>query len=529
MSQLSVRTGAALAAHHAPRVVGAIRLSRYHDSTTSPEVQEEMITLAAHRIRGVLVGWAKDIDVSALKTSPWEREELLYWLERPDEWDVLIWQRMDRAVRSMADMANLGRFAKQHGKRLIFASGPGGDMLELDFGSAMSELIMLILAFAAQLEGQTIVERNQGAAARLQSLGRWAGGPVPYGFEPERKVFPDGNEGWWLGEHRETADIRRAAVARAIAGKSFNEITDWLNSSDAVTPTNHRARLAGRSEDPESVWMPTTVRSMLMSGLNRGHLVTRDGTTVRNSDGSPVLQGVALINDETWRELQEALKSRAVEALQAPRRRDAHELLGILVCHACGHNMHTAYRTEHDGTRSAVFRCNNPRHGKETPKPTVTRATTVEWVHSEFVRRFGFMRRTQIVRTPGVDHRAEIAELEANLDELGARLPAMRGAAADVVMGQMNGIAGRLEELKAAPVEPPRMQEVELDTTWGDGFRDAENDEERRQIMLSMYVKVTVQPPTGWRRPVEERLTFEIDRPDPEADALEDILQQESI
>ncbi|MGW5617533.1 recombinase family protein [Streptomyces sp. NPDC003877] len=525
MSQLARRAGIAVAARHAPRVVGAIRLSRYNDSSTSPEVQEEMITLAAHRIGGALVGWAKDIDVSALKTSPWEREELLYWLERPDEWDVLIWQRMDRAVRSMADMANLGRFAKQHGKRLVFASGPGGDMLELDFGSAMSELIMLILAFAAQLEGQTIVERNQGAAARLQSLGRWAGGPVPYGFQPVRKTFPDGNEGWWLGEHKETADIRRAAIARTIARKSYASTTAWLNDSGAVTPANHRARLAGRDEDPESRWTTTTVRSMLLSELNRGHLVTRDGTTVRNTDGSPVIQGDALVSDETYRELKEATKDLAVSVLQAPRRKDAHELLGILECHDCAANMHTGTRSMPDGTRAEVFRCNSDRHSKGTPKPTVTKATTLAWVHSEFIERFGFMRQTQVVRTPGVDHRAEIAELNENLAELGARLPQMRGAAADVVAGQMNGISERLADLEQRPVEPPRVQEIELDTTWGDAFTAA-SDEGKRQIMLDMGVRVVVGPPTGWRRPVEERLTMDINRSDPEADALEDARQQ---
>lgn len=142
-------------------MVGAIRLSKHTDASTSPEVQEEMIVKTGERVGGTFVGWAKDTDVSALKTTPWEREELGVWLNDPGSWDVMIWQRMDRAVRSMADMADLGRYAKQRKKRLIFASGPGGDMLELDFASPMSELIMLILAFAAQLEGQTIMERNQ--------------------------------------------------------------------------------------------------------------------------------------------------------------------------------------------------------------------------------------------------------------------------------------------------------------------------------------------------------------------------------
>lgn len=487
-----------------------------------------MITLAAHRVGGVIVGWAKDIDVSALKTSPWEREELAQWLDHPEQWDVLIWQRMDRAVRSMADMANLGRFAKQHGKRLIFASGPGGDMLELDFGSAMSELIMLILAFAAQLEGQTIVERNQGAAARLQSLGRWAGGPVPYGFQPVRKTFPDGNEGWWLGEHPETADIRRAAIARTIALKSYSSTTEWLNESGAVTPANHRARLAGRDEDPESRWTTTAVRAMMLSDINRGHLVTREGTTVRNGDGSPVLQGDALISDETSRQLKEAAKELSVELLQGPRRRDAHELLGVLVCHDCKNNMHAGTRTMPDETRAEVFRCNSDRHGKGIPKPAVTKATTIAWVHAEFVERFGFMRRTQLVRTAGVDHRPEIAELRENLGELAKRLPNMRGAAADVVEGQMNGIAARLAELEQLPVIPPQVQEIELDTTWGDAFVAA-TDEGKRQMMLDMGVRVTVGPPTGWRRPVDERLSMTIERVEPEQDALDDVVYQESL
>ncbi|GGN38175.1 hypothetical protein GCM10011578_083300 [Streptomyces fuscichromogenes] len=487
-----------------------------------------MITLAAHRVGGVIVGWAKDIDVSALKTPPWEREELAQWLDHPDQWDVLIWQRMDRAVRSMADMANLGRFAKQHRKRLIFASGPGGDMLELDFGSAMSELIMLILAFAAQLEGQTIVERNQGAAARLQSLGRWAGGPVPYGFQPVRKTFPDGNEGWWLGEHTETADIRRVAIARTIAHKSYSSTTDWLNDSGAVTPANHRARLAGRDEDPVSQWSATVVRSMMLSGINRGHLVTREGTTIRKGDGSPVLQGDALINDETARRLKEAAEELAVEVLSAPRRRDAHELLGVLVCHHCEGNMHTGVRTMPDETRAEVFRCNRDSHGKGIPKPTVTKATTLAWVHAEFVSRFGFMRRTQLVRTAGVDHRPEIAELKENLTELGERLPTMRGAAADVVAGQMNGIAARLAELEQLPVIPPQVQEIELDTTWGDAFVAA-TDEGKRRIMLDLSIRVTVGPPTGWRRPVGERLAMTINRSHPEQDALDDVAYQESL
>ncbi|MEK8173389.1 recombinase family protein [Streptomyces sp. M19] len=99
-------------------------------------------------------------------------------MKRPDEYDVIVFWRLDRAVRSMADMSNLAAWAREHDKRLIFAEGPGGGKLELDLtsGSIMAELIMLLLAFAAQMESQATAERVTGSRAALRTLGRWHGG-----------------------------------------------------------------------------------------------------------------------------------------------------------------------------------------------------------------------------------------------------------------------------------------------------------------------------------------------------------------
>ncbi|WP_076970606.1 recombinase family protein [Streptomyces sparsogenes] len=511
-----------------PRVVGAIRISRYTDASTSPEVQQEAIEVVNDRLGGRVVGWARDPDVSALKTTPWEREELAYWLDRPEDWDVMAWQRIDRAVRSMGDMVDLGRYAKRHGKRLVFASGPGGGVLELDFTSPMSELIMLILAFAAQLEGQTILERNQGAAKHLQSLGRWPGGPIPYGFQPVRKTFADGKEGWWLGEHHPTAKIRRAAIARFIAGKSYSAVTAWLNDTKAVTPANHRARLMKRTENPQSSWTETTVRSMLLSPIVRGYLVKKDGTVLRNSDGSPIMQGVALIDDSTWHKIKEAEAARANPKLSAPRRKDAHDLLGVLLCGVCDHNMHTAVATNRDGSRRHTFTCNSKAHNDGEPYPAVKQQETIDYVDKEFRERFGMFRRTQVVRVAGVDNRPEIAELEETVKELSTRLTTLRGTAADAVASQLQGVSDRLDALRIKPIVPPHIEEIELDTTWGEDW-DKADAAGRREILLDLNVRVSVGAPTGWRRPVSERLTFEIRRPDPEADALMEAAHQANL
>lgn len=529
--------------YHGPaRLVGAIRLSRYSDASTSVEVQEESIANTGMRLGGTFVGWARDADVSALKTTPWEREELVYWLDRPDEWDALIWQRMDRAVRSMADMADLGRFAKKHGKRLVFASGPGGAMLELDFSSPISELLMLILAFAAQLEGQTIMERNQGAAAHLQSLGRWAGGPVPYGFVPTRKTFRDGKEGWWLAVDAETkkpdivatGPIVCQMVAQALAGKSYAAITRWLDESGSITPKNHRARLATppREADPESRWRVTVVRDILRSPLLRGYTVKRDGTTVRDGTGAPVLQGDPIVDDKTWRQLQDALEENTRPEMSQPRRKGGHYLLGVAECGICERNMFASWYRERptkafpDGRKRPTLRCHGHDHEAGVPAQSIHLDGVLDYVDREFMRRLGSFRQTMAVRTAGHDYRAEITELEADVGDLAERLVGLRGAAAKAVERQLQGVSDRLEELHANPYSPPVEEVVELEETYGEAYQAADRNG-RQKILLDAHVKVRVHPPTGWRQPADTRLTFHIgESEDPEALAREGLAVQ---
>lgn len=527
-------------------MVGAIRLSRYTDASTSPEVQEEMVAVAADRIGGEFAGWARDTDVSALKTTPWEREELSHWLNHPEAWDVLIWQRMDRAVRSMADMADLGRFAKQHGKRLIFASGPGGDMLELDFSSPMSELIMLILAFAAQLEGQTIMERNQGAAAHLESLGRWGGGVVPYGWVPGRKTFEDGNEGWWLFLHtdddpsKSTSDIRRGMIARAISGNyGYSDLKRWLEEMEAITPRNFRAQLATpkREMDPESQWNVTVVREMLVSDMNRGYLTKRDGTIVRDDEGAPILQAEPLIDDSTARELKEALR-RLESGITTPRS-DGHDLLDVLVCYHCERNLVSSWRHEYKGKgknrvktgrRVDTFKCNGGHHEEGVPGVSVKQEETRDWVGKEFLSRMKRIRRTQVIVVPGVDHRAEIEELKATVDELSGRLARLSGPAADAVEKQLVGRSNRLVELQAVPFVPPTEKVVELEETWAEAWAKASDWSEKGRMLRSVGVRVLAFPGQGWRPDISERLVMEMGtHVDPDHDALADVIHQESL
>ncbi|GHB27955.1 hypothetical protein GCM10010331_12930 [Streptomyces xanthochromogenes] len=112
------------------------------DETTSPERQREADDIAAAALgidfgEGEALREAVDLDVSASEVGPFDRPQLGMCLKQPDTFDVLVWWRFDRAIRSMGDMHELAKWAKEHRKMLVFAEGIGGGRLVFDFRNPM--------------------------------------------------------------------------------------------------------------------------------------------------------------------------------------------------------------------------------------------------------------------------------------------------------------------------------------------------------------------------------------------------------
>ena len=312
-----------------------------------------------------------------------------------------------------------------------------------------------------------------------------------------------------------------------IAGRNYSEVRRWLIHTKAITPKNHIAELAGREVDPDDTWKLTTVYDMMRSRIVRGHLVDTDRAVVRDASGNPVMHADPLIDDETWFQLVAAQKELEVSS-EHPRRKDAHELLGVVKCGTCGNNMHSAYFTRtKDGARVPTYRCYGDKHAKGQPAFSIVRTPVLEYVEEQFLAHVGPFRRTQVVRTAGVDHRAEIEGLERDIKELSGRLVRLRGQAADAVEAQIQGLSDRHESLSAHPVTPPREEVVELDTTWRDDWEAHPDWASRRQFLLAVGATVHVLPGNRWT-PKEERLSFSVGT-DPKADALEGIAYQESL
>ncbi|GLY84654.1 integrase [Actinoallomurus iriomotensis] len=461
-------------------------------------------------------------------TRPFDRPELGTWLARPSEFDAVAWWRLDRAVRSMHDMSDLAGWAKDHKKRLIFAEGPGGGRLELDMTSPMSELILMILAFAAQMEAQSIQERTTGAAAYLRSVGRWRGGRVPFGTRPmphPTEVDRDGEPaGWYLAEGPDTAEIVRTMADLVIAGKSYHAIAAWLNEEHpGVTPANHRATLKGAKPDPSARWNPGMVSTLLRQNTLRG-LVIEDGCPVRDGDGEPVRQGDPLLDDETWRRLQAAMDARAMTG--PGNRSNVHPLLGVIFCGSCGGRMYQGWLSPGPNRKAPVrqYRCAAKAHGRECRKPAYVVAAKVDdYVSRKFMEAVGRLELVELITIPGADHTAEIAELDEEVNELAKRLAVLRGAAGDAVAAQIQSRSDRLGRLREQPVTAERTESIATGMTYAERWADAD-EADRRTMLLDAGARVVVGETTRGKRDVDSRLTFDTRAHEGDGDLIADAL-----
>jgi DNA invertase Pin-like site-specific DNA recombinase len=487
------------------RVLAAIRLSDYKDSTTSPQRQRESVGWA--RSKGAtVIGEAVDLDVSASKTTPFDRPELGKWLaDRTDEFDVLAFWRSDRAVRSMADMSDLARWARQNNKLIVFVEGIGGAPLELDFRSMspVSELIVMIMSFAAQMESQAIKERVLGAREYMRRVGRWPGGQVPFGYRVIE--HPDG-DGYALTLDATAAGIVRRVAKEVIGGKTLYAISRDLDAEGIPTAKGGK-------------WSPALLSGLLRSEHLRGYSM-HEGRPLRGSDGHPRRDREAVIDDETWVRLQRVMEGKK---RGEPILRTGGALL-----------VRVAYCA---GTNPAGSTCGRPlygssrvvwKNGKKTEERVLTYRCTErgtghavsgrmdlidKWAEEQFLAKLGGVQVTERQEDPGKDHSADIERVRESIKRLRSDrdMGLYDGTEDEAEYAEMmRKLIAERRDLEALPVVPPSVRMVPTGRTYAHEWADADK-EGKRELLLDSGIRVTLT--TGKRsgsRFDYSRLSFEI-------------------
>ena len=187
----------------------------------------------------LVVGHFEDLGVSATVT-PFDRGDLGPWLseQRKDEYDVMVWSKVDRAFRSSKDCADVAYWAEQNRKCLVFTD----DGIVLDyresadsFGGMMAKFFLTIASLFGEMELRRFRERARVAHGELGTRDRWATGAAPIGYTI---VDHPSGKGKTLATDSEGRAILRDMASRLLAGDSFVAIANYLNE----TGTRNRGR-----------------------------------------------------------------------------------------------------------------------------------------------------------------------------------------------------------------------------------------------------------------------------------------------
>ncbi|MBH1938002.1 recombinase family protein [Streptomyces sp. AV19] len=505
-----------------PRALSAIRLSVETDETTSPGRQREANERAAASIGARVIGQAVDLGVSASKTTPFERPELGEWLARPDDFDVILFWRLDRAVRSMADMSALVGWARKHGKRLVFAEGPGGSRLELDMSNVVGELIATLLAFAAQMEAQSIAERVLGAQAAMRVMPfRWRGSRPPYGYVPAEL---DGG-GWTLVQDPEAVAVLERIIRDLLGGATVSAVAASLNAEGVPSPRDHWALRKGRTTGGRTggakgqkavmrerfKWTPNAITKLLRSPALLGWKM-HDGKPVRDSEGAPIMSTAEpVLTRAEYDTVGALLDSRALD--NSRERKDTNALLlGVIHCVSCAGRMYLNKQAS-KANQAPTYKCNSHARGDLCEAPANVRGDWAdEYVTREFLALVGALPVTHVIETPGYDPAPEIAATLTEYEEHQRQEGRQRSKAArEAWQRRADALDARLAVLEETPKVEPHREVISTGRTYADEWSEADTTQ-RRRMLTGAGAHLTVKRGTrgGWRRLDESRVMFSV-------------------
>lgn len=472
-------------------VLGVTRLSVMKgQDTTSPARQKEIIKAKARERGEEIVLWAEDNDVSASKFAPTQRPELSKMLARHAEYSEVIFWRLDRLLRSPADLTDMLRWAERHGKNLVSAT-ESFDLARVDADdSAMDEDLAYLTAIFARRESKATSVRVKASHKYLRESGRWPGGICPYGYRPVYN--PDGRPGWGLVMDEETGPIVREAVRRVIAGESVNSIAADFNRRRLLSPRDYARLMKGKAlrcecghekhdgpcpvpagcgcetyQERHAEWARASLQRILSSEALQGHAV-HDGIVVRGDDGMPLERAKPLTDLDTWTILQKTLigRKRAKQRTQT-----ASGLLDVAVCGVCGSPL---YMWVSSGPRNPrpyeYYKCKQKFRRTDDPARCnarmIPRAVLEDMTHAELLREIGKYQVMKLEVTSGDGHEKAIADVGQQIADLTAERY-VRG----VIRPDFDTLMARLQTEHARLAGLPRKPDKTRRVPTGQTFR----------------------------------------------------------
>lgn len=448
------------------RVIGYVRLSRAAVDSTSIAKQREILAKTCEAKGWVLVDVVEDPDVSA-SVSRLDRPgltEVRARIAAGEAEGVLVW-RLDRIARSVVDFGTL----LDEGLSIVSATEP------LDTGTAMGRAMAEVLQVFAALEARTTGERLKATKTYLRSIGRWGGGPRPYGYEP---VAAEDGIGKVLEPIPEEAAVVRRIAEEIIAGRSLYSIAKRLNEEGVPSAKG-------------GTWTRSSVRNLARGEHVLGRLTSK-GRVVRDEEGIPVEAFTPILDLDTAdrvRVLTEPVSTpgRSEATIAGQRRRASRLLSGLLSC-PCGAPLKVRRRRGLPYYGCAAL-------AREQAHEGTSILVDAERVEQEVGRKFlaltGHLEVVENVVTRPVV--SGLAEAERDLAEATAEIQGAEAADLPGLFERITDLSARRDRLAAQPQEPT-VEVVRTGETFAERWTRIEDPDARRALLVTAGAAVEVLP-----------------------------------
>ena len=497
------------------QAIGPIRNSRTSDDTTSPMRQRSHIDAKASEVGAAVIAYPADMDVSAMRYSPFDRPELGPWMtdpERLSRYDVLIVWRWDRFVRSGQDMRDVFSWARQYQKIIYSAT----ENLKFDPSESnpidriISELLITVVTIFAEIEVTNTSTRFKDMMNYLRAEGRPLGGTPPFGMEPG----VEGGKKTWVVSDR-TAPIVYEIERRILSGEGPYDIARDFTSRGILTPKDWSRVFRGKPPRGAE-WRGSSIKRMFATDALLGYRVERDpddparAATVRDADGNPVQLCAPVLSRDDGSPAPERLHA-VQRALATPPRSRAGDLrnplAGVLLCYECGAQLHAA-NTRSGGRVNRYLTCSNAYRGKGCSARGLIRLDYAQRLLREtYLALHGDEPVVERIYVPEQDRSAELSELRTAYDSVQRALErASDGEVIDRLVQRLEQLSEQIKSIESSDTATG-WQVRELGETNTERWESSDWDG-RREMLLRAGVALRLK-----RTPRTEQYTFELVTP----------------
>lgn len=487
------------------RLLLCARLSRADLTSTSIARQLAKLRKFAESKSAIVVDEIGDENVSGA-ISPFDRPGLGPWLNRPQDYDAIVFPKDDRVTRETLDILLLLDWAEKNDKGIVILE----PFIDSRTMTDSERMFLIFGAERARAERRTIKGRVEEQVYEDRQIGKYLGGPVPYWCK--LAPHPSGK-----GKALEIDPVRSLVVLdiidKVIARKPYAEICAWLELAGIPTPTEGRERTRTKDQKrkrPKFGWTTPSIKAIIRNrmligerevvkrvldvrGRSTNQVISR--TIVRDESGNAVRYCPALISPERW--LQ------AMEVINTPRQKSFTKnrtpLQGVVNCARCKEVMYRNYSYEKkNGDQNAHFRCSNKIRGAGCDAPVTNERIILSAIEIDIQGSIG---RVEIMEKvdPIITVRPETLEhlrREADAVESLLALATSEDRKASLTH-RWQELDGQIAETQVALQNPPGPEYVATGRLFWDMWEGADWHK-RGDLMRALGIKVFADDGSVW-------------------------------